>query len=205
MERKTKERPPAAPLKKPPNKIDTNLPADETVPNRFERPSRVEICFGSYGPNECVRGHAAAEQVVSLKLVVVLRGVAAVPDEHAFRTDEEIPKLQIKSGLDAAHGCALRVVVARCMERRQNLCGSQRCSEVVELVGKIDIGRLFTGIEMVPAAADVDATVPAAPVGRVLHLAFREEIRSFAARGRRGCEAKRFANYFSTDGQTTAH
>src|SRR5437588_3656092 len=115
--------------------------------------------------------------MVYLKLMIVRRGVAAVPDEHAFRADEEMPKLQIKSGLEAPHGYALRVVVTRCMERRQNLyVSARRNSEVVELVGEIDIGGLFTRIEMVPAAANVEAAVPAAPVGRILHLEFREEV-----------------------------
>src|ERR1700730_802896 len=131
----------------------------------------IPVCFhftdgsvGGFGRHSLL----VRKKLVGLKLAGLLTRLAGVAGEAALTANNELAKLKIESRLTAADGLVVGCVVSRKIECGKGIRGHARHrSDLVELVGKVDLTDVLADIEMVPGRPGIDAHVPAAPIAWV--------------------------------------
>jgi hypothetical protein len=133
------------------------------------------------------------EKFVHLEIPEVFPSCAAVPNETALGSEHEMPELKIKSTLQPADGLALGLAVSRGVKYREiayfilarfAAAFVTLVDHLVELLHQVDVGPLFTNVEMVPGPADIQTKIDAAPITGISGIEFREKVGQLVAGSR---------------------
>jgi hypothetical protein len=113
-------------------------------------------------------------------------------------TKYKMAELEVHPGLHPANRLALCVIASRRVKSVERVLHTDDIvplaaplQQQVELMFRVDIGRLVADVEMVLAAADVQAEINTAPITRVCRIKFREKIGELVGERRRRGEENR--------------